>query len=294
MDEEIESTKTILEKLYEEKVNALLGFDADSLTLSRCRVTLKDCTGCTQPFTVSDSGLEEDNVALFGRMCEKLDTSFCCAGYEKAKNFTGKTLYRFCYNEPCVQTIKNAIKRTDLIRAIDRARYNTLTICIRRISHHKNVDEDFVNKNFECSSNSIISERNAMWYEIDEGLRRLLVMPAEKWKNEEKIEGDLSEQNGLALLTLHGHQLRHLVRADRYNVAPQKPDIICMGHYHLQAVLREFDTWVLMTGHFLSYRAPRRKGFLCHIGAPILLIEKGSNRPFFKLLRGSEPSARQY
>ena len=129
-----------------------------------------------------------------------------------------------------------------------------------------------------------------MWNEISEGLRRLLVMPSEKWKNEEKMEGVFSRENGLAVRSLHGHQLRHLIRTDRYNVAPEKPDIMCIGHYHLQMVLRKFDTWILMTGHFLSYKAPRRKGFLSHIGAPILLVEKDTSLPFFKLIRGSEPT----
>lgn len=287
----VEKTKTTLEQLYKEKVNtSVLGFDIDDLTLSKGKVMLKDCTGCTQRFTVNDYGLEEDNVALFWRMCEKLDNSFYCAGYEKPKNLKGRTSYRFCYNEACVESIKNAIKKTDSIRAIDRTRHNTLEICLKRIDHHRSVNEQFISKSFERSCSSILSERNAMWNEISEGPRRLLVMPSEKWKNEEKMEGVFSRENGLAVRSLHGHQLRHLIRTDRYNVAPEKPDIMCIGHYHLQMVLRKFDTWILMTGHFLSYKAPRRKGFLSHIGAPILLVEKDTSLPFFKLIRGSEPT----
>jgi hypothetical protein len=291
MNATVERIRTILELLYNERVNtSVLGFDIDDLAFGKSKVILKDCIGCAQPFTVSDCGLEEDNVALFWRMCERLDSSFYCAGCETPKSSRGKLLYRFCYNESCVEAIKNAIKKTDSIRAIDRARHNALQICLRRIDHHKDVNEDFISGNFERLCNSILSERNAMWHEINEGLRRLLVMPSEKWKNEEKMEGTFSRQNGLIVRTLHGHQLRPLIRTDRYNVAPEKPDIVCIGHYHLQMVLREFDTWILMTGYFLSYKAPRRKGFLSHIGGPILLIEKDSSTPFFKLTRGSEPT----
>jgi hypothetical protein len=280
--------RTALERFYKIKVDTLLGFDMNDLTSSKSKVSLRDCSGCAQPFTVSDCGLEEDNVALFWRMCEKLSSSFYCAGYEK-DNSEKRILYRFCYNEPCIEVIKNAILKTDSIRCIDCAVHNTLKICLKRIGHHKDVTEDFIRRSFEGSCNSNLSQRKAMWHEIKKGVRRLIVMPSKKWKNEDKIEGTFSLQNGLPVRALHGNQLRRLVRTDRYNVDPiRKPDILCLGHYHLLMVLREFETWILMTGHYLSYKPLGKIGFLSHIGSPILSIEKGSGKPFFRLVRGSE------
>lgn len=155
----------------------------------------------------------------------------------------------------------------------------------------KKVDKEFISKNFERASASLLSQRSSMWHEIYEGLRRLFVMPLEEWKNEKRIEGNLSFYNGFLIRALHGHQLRRLMRQDRYNVTSQKPDLLVLGHYHLQMVLRKFDTWILMIGHWRLYSTPRKKGVISHLGAPRVTIEKDSNRPLFELIRYTERSS---
>jgi len=286
---QVEEIRKTLNGFFNEKAkNSILGFNLEAHSIHKMGVDLKDCSKCAKLFTVRDCGLQEDNVALFWRFCEKANSpSTHCAGRDKNSDPKIMGSYRFCYNEKAISSVEEAIKKSDFIRALDRACGKVLKICKKRIEHHRKVDEDFLSKTFESSSHTLMSQRSSMWHDIGEGVRRLLVMPSEKWKNEKQIEGSLSSKNGFLIRALHGHQLRRLQREDRYNVTPPKPDLLTLGHYHLQMVLRKFNVWVLICGHWLLYPNPRQKGFLSHLGAPILRIGK-DNEPYFKLGRYNE------
>jgi hypothetical protein len=290
----IEGIRELLEVLFKTKVKDLvLGFDLEDLSIDKSGIVLEDCSKCSKLFPVEDCGLQDDNVALFWRMCERANSrSTYCAGHDKNSDPKVMGPYRFCYKEQSVSLIEKAIRKSDSIRAYDRACHSVLNVCRRAMRHNRQVDSDFVSENFEKVSNSILHQRNSMWHEIYEGTRRLLVMPSAKWKNEKQMEGSLSSGRGVLIRSLHGNQLRRLVRQDRYNVTSQKPDVLVLGHYHLQKVLRKFDTWILMTGHWLLYPTPRKRGFLSHLGAPILKIGKNSGKPLFKLKRGNEHAQR--
>lgn len=285
----MQENQRILQELYTKKIeNAILGFAIKDLSILGSGVQLEDCSKCTRLFTVTDCGLQDDNIAFFWRMCKKShNANSYCAGYDKDVNPSIMGPYRFCYNEEAISSIQNVIVKSDSIRAIDRAFWQVLHVCKKRVKHHRRVDNDFISRNFDRASRSILSQRSSMWHDVNEGIRRLLVMPAQKWKNERQLEGTVYSKNGFLIRALHGHQLRRLQRGDRYNVAPQKPDLLVFGHYHLQMVLRKFDAWTLITGHFLLYPIPRRKGFLSHLGAPILTIHS-SNDPHFRLMRYNE------
>ena len=285
----IKEVQETLNEFFNKKVkDSILGFDLEDLSIQKLGVNIEDCSKCAELFTVRDCGLRDDNVALFWRFCEKLNSpSAYCAGHDRNSDPKLMGSYRFCYNERVVSSVEEAIEKLDFIRALDRACGKVLKVCAKRIEHHRKVDRDFISKNFEGSSRTLLSKRSSMWHDIREGVRRLLVMPSEKWKNEKQIEGIFSSKNGFLIRALHGHQLKRLRREDRYNVAPQKPDLLTLGHYHLQMVLRKFNTWVLTTGHFLLYPTPRQKGFLSHLGAPILRIGK-DNEPHFELRRHNE------
>jgi hypothetical protein len=166
-----------------------------------------------------------------------------------------------------------------------RARNKTNELCLNRLRHNRKVTDTQITQMFDNLSKSFVSERSHMWHEIDEGLRRFLIMPADKSKNGTQLEGEMINQHGFLIRSFHGHQFRDLIRRNKYNVAQQKPDAIMFGHFHLLAVFRKFDTWVLITGHFTGHHMPREKGFLCHVGAPIMTVELKTNEPFFKLNR---------
>lgn len=283
----IEESRKILDSLYVKKIqNTILGFDLTDLSIKRAGVKLNDCSTCTRPLAVMDCGLQNDNVALFWKMCEELPPQDSyCAGQGKIIIPDLMEPYRFCYDERAISSIEKAIRNSDSIKAIDRACGKVLEVCRKRIKHHKKVDSVFISRSFENMSRSALQHRSSMWHDINEGIRRLLIMPAQDWKNETQLEGSVSSYpNGFSIRSLHGHQLKRLQRQDRYNVTPEKPDLLTIGHYHLQMVLRKFDTWVLMTGHFLSYPTPRRIGFLSHLGSPICRITE-PDEPHFKLLR---------
>ena len=210
----IEETREVLDALYKTKIKELLlGFNLEELPLHNSHVVLDDCSKCSKTFSVQDYGLQEDNVALFWRMCERSNSrSMYCAGYDNSSDPKVMGPYRFCYNEQSVSSIEDAIKKSDSIRACDRACHSVLKVCIKRIRHHKKVDIDFVSKNFERISNSILHQRNSMWHEIYEGIRRLLVMPSEKWKNEKRARAQPS------LTELAGHSFfQHFVKAIPFN-----------------------------------------------------------------------------
>lgn len=279
--------KNLLKNQYFAKVNNLLGFDVDELTLVGSKVVIKNCSDCKNEFRISDFGLEEDNVALFWRECQGLPTSNYCAGYDKSKISEGLS-YRFCYEGPCIEPIKKAIIKTDMIRAIARSRNKTYEFCLKRLSHNRKVNDTKINETFQQLCKNFTSERSRMWNEIDEGLRRILVMPTEEFKNGNKIEGEMTNQKGFSIRSLHGHQFRELLRNDKYNATVDKPDIICVGHFHLLMIFKKFDTWVVMTGHFLKSNIPREKGFFCHLGASEMTLDKPENEPYFKLFRGRD------
>lgn len=101
---ELEITNRLQEE-YLIKVNELLGFSIDELTLVKSKVAVKNCVGCTRQFRVADFELEEDNVALFWRECQGLPFSSYCAGSQKSE-VTGETAYRFCYDDLCMRLSK--------------------------------------------------------------------------------------------------------------------------------------------------------------------------------------------
>jgi len=282
----MQENQRVLDELYNKQIeNTILGFDIKDLSIPKSGVQLEDCCKCTRLFTVTDCGFQDDNVAFFWRMCKKShNANSYCSGYDKTVNPAIMGPYRFCYNEEAISSIEDAIIQSDSVRAVDRACWQVLRVCKKRVKHHKKVDYEFILRNFNRASRSILSQRSSMWHDINEGIRRLLVMPVQKWKNEKQLEGTVLSQNGFSIRSLHGHQLRRLQREDRYNVTSQKPDLLVFGHYHLQMVLRKFDAWVLITGHWLLYPTPRRKGFLSQLGAPILTIDN-SNEPHFRLMR---------
>ncbi len=279
--------KNRLEIQYITKVNTLLGCSIDELSLTRSKVVVENCIDCKKEFRISDFELEEDNIAIFCRECKGLPVESYCVGSEKSK-VSDTLAYRFCYDDVCVETVKNAIIKSDMIRAVARSRNKTYELCINRLKHNRKVSGTQISQMFDSMCRSFISGRSRMWHEIDEGLRRLLVMPTDEFKNENKIEGEISNQKGFSIRALHGHQFRELIRNDKYNVAVGKPDIICVGHFHLLMVFKKFDTWIVMTGHFMGHNIPREKGFLCHMGAPEMSLEESSADPFFRIVRARE------
>lgn len=279
--------KNLLKNQYITKVNNLLGFNVDELTIVDSKVVIKNCIDCKNEYRISDFELEEDNVAFFWRECQGIPILNYCAGTEKSK-VSDKLAYRFCYDDPCVETIKNAIIKNDMIRAITRSRNKTYELCVKRLRHNRKVTDVLICKTFNQNCKSFVSTRAKMWHEIDEGLRRLLVMPTEEFKNGKKIEGEITNQKGFSIRSLHGHQFRELIRNDKYNATVDKPDIICVGHFHLLMIFKKFDTWVVMTGHFLKSNIPREKGFFCNMGASEITLDKTENEPFFKLFRGRD------
>lgn len=280
----IEEYENLFDEFYQKKTQELLGFPLSNLTLKKQNVTTNDCSKCQKHFRVNDSGLYEDNVALFWYVCvSEAPTSNYCAGIISEKERYGKERYRFCYDKTSINSIENAIKICDYIRACDVS-YKTMEICKHRIRQKKMVDEPFIRRLIEGNIKSNLHSRKRMWYQINEGLRRLLVMPKKASKNEANIVTSIDNINGLNVRTFHGNQLSDLMKRDRYNVLPIKEDVLMFGHYHLQMVLYKFDTWILITGHWTSYKNPRRLGFLSHIGGAIMQVDN-EDEPFFVLNR---------
>lgn len=134
-----EETQNLLDDLFKKKVkDSLLGFDLEDLSICKSKVVVKDCAKCSRSFNVKDRGLQEDNVALFWRLCGQSNScSTYCAGHDK--NYDPKVMvpYQFCYNEKSVSLIEKAIRKSDSIRALSRAYNSVLKLCARRIQHHK-------------------------------------------------------------------------------------------------------------------------------------------------------------
>jgi hypothetical protein len=273
----------ILTEEHQRKTSNLLGSSIDELTIKDSNISLKTCKECDKEFRVADFELEEDNAAILWRACQGLAIDDYCVGSEPTRD--GAIAYRFCYNDPCLDTVKNAIIKMDTIQAIARGRNKTRELCLNRVQHNRKLTQGKVKEMFENMSESFVSERARMWHEIDEGLRRFLIMPADETKNEAKIEGETTSQNGFLTRSFHSHQFRDLIRRDRYNVAQQKPDAVMFGHFHLLMVFRRFDTWVVTTGHFTANNMQREKGFISHVGSPIMLLKTKNNEPIFKINR---------
>lgn len=280
-----ERCKEKIEDLYQKKTQEILGFDLNNLTFNKQNVTVIDCSKCKQELRIKDNGLYEDNIAIFWYMCKKLyPKSNFCAGIIPENEKHKMKPYRFCYDETSVQAIEKAIELCDYIRACDVASYNTLEICEHRIRQKREVSEDFLYRLFEGQLKSKLHSRKTMWHIINEGLKRLLVMPKKLSKNEPHYEYQLTNIDGLNVRAFHGHQLSDLIKRDRYDVLPYKEDVLMFGHFHLQMVLYKYDTWVLITGHWTYYQNPRKVGFLSHIGSPIMLVNN-KGEPVFVLNR---------
>ena len=275
---------TIIDQLYSAKINNLIGYNLNNLTFNKSNVTLKDCKDCEKEFSVTDIGLGEDNLSLFWQYCKSAISNDYCAGINKNEDKSFE--YRFCYNESCFDLIVDAIKKMDQIIAISRARYNLIKRCDTRIQHKKFVSNTFIKKNFDNWSKSLTKTREKMWNEIDEGLRRLLKVPQQTWKNTPTYHGEFSDQDGLKIRFLHGNLLRRLIRNDRYDVVPQKVDVILMGHYHLLMVFKKSNTWIVIVGHYEMSKLKRRTGFLSHVGSAIMIVNEITQTPSFKLIRG--------
>jgi len=290
---DLKDCKELLQKLFVEKSNEILKPLAyDNLTIKNDDIVIEECNNCKKKLNIRDSGLYEDNIALFWKSCEGMNRgSHYCAGIDESCDITQMGSYKFCYNKISVDAIERAIIISDFIRAIDISAYNVLNICIKRTEHDKYVNKEFIIRNFNGIANRELKRRRRMWYEINEGLRRLLVMPSDPTKNDGTLIGEIKDKNGFNMRVLHGHQLRELVRQNSYSVQPIKEDLISFGHYHLQMVLWKYDTWVLGTGHFTLYKNPRKRGFLSHLGAPILRFEEGIPDPVFILRRFYESDA---
>ena len=273
----------ILTEEYQKKTSNLLGCGIDELTVKDSNVCLKDCKECNKEFRVADFELEEDNVAIFWRACQGLPIDSYCVGSEPTRD--GVIAYRFCYDDASLETVKNAITNMDTVQAIARGRNKALELCLNRLQHNRKLSQSKVKDMFDNMSESFVSERGRMWHEIDEGLRRFLIMPADDTKNETKLEGEMTNQNGFLTRNFHGHQFRDLIRRDRYNVPQQKPDAVMFGHFHLLMVFRRFDTWVAITGHFTAHNMQREKGFISHVGGLIMLLKTENNEPVFKINR---------
>ena len=101
-----EEFENLIDKFYQTKTQELLGFPLTNLTLEKQNVTINDCNECQKCFRVKDSGLYEDNVALFWYMCvsESSKSNFC-AGIMSEKDRKGMEPYKFCYDVTSISAI---------------------------------------------------------------------------------------------------------------------------------------------------------------------------------------------
>ena len=70
---------------------------------------------------------------------------------------------------------------------------------------------------------------------------------------------------------MHG-ELRELIRKNAVLALPMKPDVVLMGHYHIQMALLRAGIPVLFTGHWVSRPFERRPGVISHLGGPELIF----------------------
>jgi hypothetical protein len=281
-----EICKRFIDSLYLKKITILLGCSPDDLEIKKLNITINDCSKCDVKYKICDKGLCEDNVSLYTTMIRKLAplTNYCMGHDPSCDELMSP--YVACYNENNAFAVFEGIKISDFIRACDVACYNIHEICKLKLTHNNFITKNFISKIFEGEIKSNILKRKKFWSEIDEGLRRLFVMPVNIRKNMNLPGSQSITQHGIEIRMMHGHQLRNLIQSDKYSVLPIKEDVLLFGHYHLQFILFRYGTWIMCTGHFLIYKTTRKIGFLSHIGSPMLTAISGV--PFFTLIRYKE------
>lgn len=94
-----------------------------------------------------------------------------------------------------------------------------------------------------------VKETNKMMYEIKEGLTRLINIE-EKANIIRRIEPDY--RIGVPALTLHGHELKELVKNDQYYKLTQKPKLVFFSHYHRLLAFEEEGVVVVICGCFVK------------------------------------------
>ena len=55
-------------------------------------------------------------------------------------------------------------------------------------------------------------------------------------------------------------------------------DVLILGHYHLEMVMKRNDTLIIFSGCFVSDRIGYRDEFLSHIGAPIFAVKNNVSK----------------
>jgi len=120
-----------------------------------------------------------------------------------------------------------------------------------RLRTGQKVDEHVVKDLVENESLKKVKQRNQMWNEIDEGLERLLVGR----KGQKRVmlqETKTLSPGGFKLWTMHGQQLKELVREQTFAIRPKKVDVVVLSHYHIQMVMKRFGAWVVFSGHWTT------------------------------------------
>lgn len=270
----------------------------ERLAMELCQVDVRELTLRSQGLEVAqfgkgpitEFGLPEDVAVLFAR--RNRDNGGGVRIFHMAEtppemeglSFGG--LFGLQYDWQDVADIERSVWISERLRAIATAIETAEAIRRQRGSRALQTDSADHERRIRALAIRNIANRERMRVEIDEGLRRILG-PYPKRSAPMVPAGialvTIDTGRGWTQLALHGGQLRTLIRRGGVYTPPRAPDLIVMGHFHLQMVIVRRKTPVVFSGHLVMSRVHRRPGMTSHVGSP--LISYG-NELSITLIRG--------
>lgn len=226
-----------------------------------------DCNSCKLQKKFCDFGLTKENIAFLINVLIKnnVPREFYCV--DKIKHEYFGNIIKFCYNEEALPVLEKAIKNLDFFQAICRGFEKGLLIFKEKKKYlkHDNIVE-IKEKIINRSIKDYLKKRKKMWWVIDGGIKRLFPK-----KTNLNIINAL-EQEGVVnpfphSYSLHGHQLKQLIKNNQYYKFLDLPKTITIGHFHLLMAIKRNNTLIIFSGHFLKNRKSCfSQFFISHLG----------------------------
>lgn len=178
------------------------------------------------------------------------------------------------YDKVAAPYVEDVVRRSDFLRAIA---YGVENVLRKMDPLDLDFNKESLRNNIRIESAKLLRRRRSMWHIIAEGLNRLLTSS----KKDRVTLKDTHYDSDHRIWSMHGHQLRELVRTNSWAAFPQKVRCIILSHYHLQFITLRYDKWVVFNGHWSIPYLPRIYwGIIPHIGLVMTFSNKGKSFSF--------------
>lgn len=197
-----------------------------------------DCLDCRQRLICKEFGLNFSTALFyFNKLKEiyKEKQDFCLGKGRRQGESPSERLLNFCMDKVVLTAM------FDLFEIAEKVN-RTMAKAWDKILDKQSVP-------LEKLHEEAVKETNKMTHEIKEGLTRLINVD-EKENIIELIRPEIS--SGIPVLTLHGDELRQLVKNKQYYKLTQKPKIVFLGHYHRLFAFERGDVVIVFTGTFMK------------------------------------------